>query len=63
MTKVEEIILGSTLLIFLALGEAVLTGRLARRDQHDVAMRIDRIARFVYPVLFIALAAVTGTSS
>ena len=42
------------LLVFLALGEAIVTTRLAMQDRYDAAVRIDRVARWVYLGLFIA---------
>jgi len=59
-TQADEFILGSTLLVFLALGEAVATGRLARLDRDLEAQRFDRIARAIYPLVFVALAATTA---
>ena len=47
------------LLVFGALGEAVVTGVLATNEsQLALARRIDVIARFVYPVLFVVIIAI-----
>jgi hypothetical protein len=43
-------------LVFSALGEAVLTSRLAKDGREALALRIDRWARIVYPLLFIGAA-------
>ncbi len=60
-TKLDEFILGSTVLVFLALGEAIATGRMARKNRHDLALRIDRVSRLLYPTLFLVLAAFTAS--
>ncbi len=52
LTRIDKFVLGSSILVFLALGEAILAGRLAARGQESLARRIDLWARFVYPVLF-----------
>ena len=44
--------MGATILVFMAFGEALLTTGLASRDDKSQALRIDRIARFAFPVLF-----------
>ena len=59
LTRADHYLVGCMLLVFGALGEAVVTGALARYDQHvALARRIDMIARFVYPVLFAIIAIV-----
>jgi hypothetical protein len=55
LTRIDRFILGSTLLVFLAFGEAVLTGTLAASGQAERARRIDRWARCIYPILFAIL--------
>jgi hypothetical protein len=55
LTKADELILMATCLVFLALGEAILTGRLARMGKEALGMRIDWHARWIYPVLIVVL--------
>lgn len=52
LTLADKLVLGMMALVFLALGEVILTSRLAQRDRSDLARRIDFHARWAYPVLF-----------
>ena len=52
LTRVDRFLIGSTLLVFLAFGEALRTSYLANRDQEDRALRIDQISRILFPILF-----------
>jgi len=52
LTRVDRFLLGSSFLVFMALGEAVLTSRLAKRDRHVLALKIDTWARWIYAALF-----------
>jgi hypothetical protein len=53
LTRADKYILGSTILVFLALGEGILTSYLANNDRHDLSMKIDRWSRVIYPGLFL----------
>lgn len=53
MTRLDEFILSSTLLVFLALAEGVFTVRLASSGRRALAARVDRVARVVLPVAFL----------
>ncbi len=55
LTRADKFLLGATLLVFAALGEAVWTGKLADTEREDQARRIDRRARWIYAGLFVAL--------
>lgn len=56
LTRADLYIMGCMLLVFGALGEAVVTGVLARsEDRLALARRIDLAARFVYPVIYAAV--------
>jgi len=55
LTRADHLMLGSTLLVFGALAEAVWTARLAAKDRLDEAQRIDRVFRIVYPIVFAGL--------
>jgi len=53
LTRADLYMIGCMLLVFGALGEAVITGVLARKETHlALARRIDLIARFVYPAIY-----------
>jgi hypothetical protein len=43
---------GSSLLVFLALGEAILTSRLAKSCRQKLSLLIDRVSRLIYLILF-----------
>lgn len=55
MTKADYFVLGCTVLVFAALGHAVLTGRLVLRDRHARARQLDRWARWSYPTALLIL--------
>jgi hypothetical protein len=57
LTKADSFVMGSMILVFLAFGEAVLTGRLARTDSVALAQRIDRYARWLFPLVFLGVIA------
>jgi hypothetical protein len=59
LTRVDRFLIGSTLLVFLAFGEALRTSYLANRDQEDRALRIDRVSRVLFPVLFVMVMVVS----
>ncbi len=56
LTRSDRLVLFCAVLVFSALGEAVLTSHLFKNGKEDLALRIDRWARFVYPILFIVAA-------
>jgi hypothetical protein len=56
LTRADKLVLWCAVLVFLALGEAVYTSRLAKRGREDLALRIDWWARMVYPPLLVAAA-------
>ena len=53
LTQADKLVLAATLLVFMALGQAVLTSRLAQRDQLALARRIDVHFRWIYPALYL----------
>jgi hypothetical protein len=53
LTRADTFLMGSTLLVFLAMGEAVTTSRLVKSGKHELSRKIDRWARVIYPVVFI----------
>lgn len=52
LTRADVIVLGSVILVFFALGEAVLTYNLAYRGREVLARTIDRWSRVIYVVFF-----------
>jgi hypothetical protein len=51
-TRLDAFVLLATFLVFLALGLAITTSRLASKDKKDLALKIERISRVVYLVIF-----------
>jgi len=56
LTRADKLVLWCAVLVFLALGEAIYTSRLAKRGREDLALRIDYWARIVYPLLLVVAA-------
>jgi len=55
MTDADKFLLGCTVLVFLALGQAITTGRLAKTGREKLAERMDRWGRWVYLIAFLAI--------
>ena len=55
LTRLDELVFSVTLLVFLALGETIITTRLAMQERHDLANHIDRVSRWVYLSLFVGV--------
>jgi len=53
LTRADKYILGSTVLVFLALGEGILTSYLAFNGKHELSKRIDWWSRIIYLGLFL----------
>ncbi len=65
-TLLDFFIGGATILVFLALLESLATSYLVTQDRANLAMRIDRFCRFLFPLTFLAIAIVVfmgGSSS
>jgi len=56
MTTADILIVISVLLIFIAFGESVVTGRLAQTGNNHLAQRIDHIGRWIYILVVFLLA-------
>ena len=56
LTKADIFVLGCTLMVFMALGVAVLGSRWANSDRMDLALKANAIARWVYMFLFFIFA-------
>jgi len=59
LTTADWFILSTTLLVFGALGETVVAGRLAKMDRVELARRIDAVGRWVYLAALILVCALT----
>jgi len=61
VTTADKFVLAVTVLVFAALGEAVLTGRLSKSGREELARRVDRWARWIYAsaLIVICLAVLT----
>jgi len=58
LTKADQFVLGCTLMVFIALGIAVIGSRWASSDRMERALKANAIARWVYLLLFVAVAVV-----
>lgn len=54
-TRMDSFVTGSTLLVFLVLLVAILTGRLAANGRHDLASKVDVICRIAFPASFVGV--------
>lgn len=52
LTRLDEFILMSSLLVFLSLIEVIVTTKFANRDRLDLAQTIDRRCRWIFPLVF-----------
>jgi hypothetical protein len=57
-TTLDQFIVGSTILVFLALMESVATSYLVANDKTALARRLDRTCRWAFPLAFLALSGV-----
>lgn len=55
LTRFDKFVFGSTILVFLALVESIMTGSLSASDKDEVAERIDRYSRMVFPAVFLII--------
>jgi cadmium resistance protein CadD (predicted permease) len=55
LTRFDKFVFGSTLLVFLALIEAVITGSLSFKKNEELSNSIDRYSRFIFPGVFIVI--------
>jgi len=53
LTGADKLVLAATLLVFFALAQAVITSRLAQRNQLELARRFDAYGRWIYPTLYL----------
>jgi hypothetical protein len=55
LTRMDQFLLGSTGLIFLALGESVFTSTLAQRTDSALPRKIDQWSRWIFAALFVGI--------
>ncbi len=55
MTRMDYFMLGSTLLVFFAMGEVVVTSMLSHGGKNLLARRLDRVARVTFPAMFLTI--------
>jgi hypothetical protein len=60
VTRADLFVIGCTLLVFLALGAAVIGSRWASADKMEQAIRLNAVMRWVYVALFVVMAAVAA---
>jgi hypothetical protein len=61
VTRADLFVIGCTLLVFLALGAAVIGSRWASADKLEQAIRLNATARWVYGALFLVVVVATAT--
>ncbi|NNJ64861.1 MAG: hypothetical protein HKP16_04800, partial [Xanthomonadales bacterium] len=59
LTKADIFVLGCTLMVFIALGVAVIGSRWANADRMEAALRLNAVARWIYMLLFVLVAFAT----
>jgi hypothetical protein len=59
LTRMDIFVTGSTVLVFLALVESILTGTLAEYEHNILAEKLDGIARILFPSVFAVFAVLT----
>ncbi len=59
LTRVDELVLAATVLVFLALLEVIITSWLSQKGQTQRAETIDHYARWMYPLTFVVLLVVS----
>lgn len=55
LTEIDIYALGTSFLVFLALGESTYTARLAKANRQDLGRAIDKWMRVIYPILYFAI--------
>ncbi len=61
LTRMDVFLFASLAIVFFAFAEAVATAVLTKADRDKLALRIDRAARWVFPVLFATIIGVVWT--
>ncbi len=58
VTRLDLFIIGSTILVFLALVQSVFTSCVVASDRKGVSFRLDRVCRVSFPLTFVVFMAV-----
>jgi cadmium resistance protein CadD (predicted permease) len=61
-TKLDYFIVGSNILVFLALLKAVMSSAIARNDKEKIARKLDQHLRYVFPILYTIVLLITFLS-
>ena len=56
LTKADIFVIGCTLMVFLALGIAVIGSRWASSDRMEKALKANAVSRWIYMVIFVLVA-------
>lgn len=59
LTRADQFVLGSSVLVYLALAETIFSGKLNVGGKTELARRVDRHSRWVYPTLFLVVVVAT----
>ena len=59
LTRMDVFVTGSTVLVFLALVESILTGTLAEYEHNELAEKLDSLARILFPSVFAVFVTIT----
>lgn len=59
LTRLDYFLLGATILVFIALMQVALTSAMQEGDRAGLAMTINRTSRWLFPVIFVVLIAVS----
>ncbi len=54
-TRLDDFVLGSTVLVFFAFGEGIITSLLAKQGHESIALKIDLWMRWVFPLCFASI--------
>jgi gamma-aminobutyric acid receptor subunit beta len=60
LTRADRFVIGSTFLVFGAFGEALVTSYLAEHGKESRAVAIDRVSRWLYPLMFVVVVLVSS---
>lgn len=55
LTRIDKFILCSIILVFITLGESVITATIAQKGKKELSLKVDRWARYLYLLLFVCV--------
>jgi hypothetical protein len=59
LTRMDKFMLWATLMVFLNMVQVGVNSALVVRNRYDIAVQIDRVARFLYPTVFLVITLVS----